>query len=142
MDNGLRGKMKIVRAKKEDREGIKALIRLFPRKLMQKHLPTYRSFFVVKNRGKVVGCCALQVYSKRLAEIRSLAVHPDYQDNGIGPALVYRCVERAKELGIFEVLAIARDKSLFEAAGFGTFHKERNALLRVLGEEQSVGEMK
>ncbi len=56
--------------------------------------------------GKIVACCALDIYSKKLAEIRSLVVASDFQRKGIGTKLIRKCVKKAKRQGIYEVLAV------------------------------------
>ncbi len=123
---------KIRNAKKQDRPAILGLIKMFPDKLMQKYLPSYRSFVVAEKNGEVVGCCALQVYSKRMCEVRSLAVHPGHRGQGIGKKLIDACVARAKKLKIAEVCTVTGSKALFQSAGFDTFHKEKFAMLIVL----------
>ncbi len=52
-------------------------------------------FFVATAKNQVIGCCALQIYSKRIAEVRTLAVHPNYQDKGVASKLVELCRDRA-----------------------------------------------
>jgi N-acetylglutamate synthase-like GNAT family acetyltransferase len=77
----------------------------------------------------IVGCAALEIYSRKLAEVRSLAVHPDYQGLGIGRMLVEACVERARERGIFEVMAITASEGFFKSCGFDfTLPGEKKAL--------------
>ncbi len=127
---------KIREATKKDRPAILALIRMMgPKKLFQTNLPTYKSFFVAVVGGKVVGCGALQIYSKRICEIRSFAVHPDYQGNGIGPALGKACMFRAKERGIIELFTIAnkKAKAMFQKLGLRTLFNEKYAMLVVFG---------
>ncbi|MDA1230149.1 MAG: GNAT family N-acetyltransferase, partial [Planctomycetota bacterium] len=51
--------------------------------------------FVAEIDGKIVGFAALEIYSAKLAEIRSLAVHEGHQGKGIGRRLVQRCVDLA-----------------------------------------------
>lgn len=77
-----------------------------------------RSFFVWEENNKIVGCCSLEVYSKKLAEIRSLVVDLHYRKNGIGKQLVAACMEKAKELQIYEVLTITEKDAFFEKMGF------------------------
>jgi len=108
--------------------GIRGLIRLFPGQLVQGHLPRLPSFFVAEASGKLVGCCALQVYSKRLAEVRSLAVAPDYQDRGVASKLVECCIQRARERGIRELFAVTSQTSFFGRLGFATFRREKTAM--------------
>lgn len=45
-----------------------------------------------------VGFSAVEIYSEKLAELQCLAVHADYQRDGVGRKLVERCVRRAKDL--------------------------------------------
>jgi N-acetylglutamate synthase-like GNAT family acetyltransferase len=107
---------------------IRGLIRLYPGHLVQQNLPRAQSFFVASSGGRVVGCCALQVYSKRLAEVRSLAVHPDFQDRGVASDLVERCTKRARERGVRELFAVTSQTTFFARLGFATFRREKTAM--------------
>jgi amino-acid N-acetyltransferase len=115
-------------AGKGDMAAIRTLIRLFPRQLVQQNLPRVASFFVAFVGGNLVGCCALQIYSKRMAEVRSLAVHPDFQDRGVASQLVECCVQRAHERGIRELFAVTSQTSFFGRLGFATFRREKTAM--------------
>lgn len=85
--------------------------------------------FVALHAGQIVGCAALEIYSKKLAEVRSLAVNPEYRGRGIGKKLVQACVDRAKERNIFEVMAITSTEEFFKACGFDfTLPGEKKAL--------------
>ena len=97
---------------------IRALVRLFPQHLVQKDLPRLQSFLVATVGDNVVGCCALQVYSKRLAEVRTLAVHPDFHDRGIASKLVEGCKHRAAARRIKELFAVTSQIPFFEKARF------------------------
>jgi amino-acid N-acetyltransferase len=119
-------------AGKGDMAVIRSLIRLFPHQLVQQNLPRVASFFVACVGGQPIGCCALQVYSKRLAEVRSLAVHPDFQDRGVASKLVECCVERARERGIRELFAVTSQTAFFGRLGFATFRREKIAMFREL----------
>ena len=124
--------MKIRKATRQDKGRIKKLIGLFPGALIQNHIPDIKYFFVGEDLGKIVGCCALEIYSKRMAEIRSLAVAKSYQGQGIATKLIEHCMELARQKKIYEVLAITHRAKLFNRFGFNTFHKEKLALLKVL----------
>jgi N-acetylglutamate synthase-like GNAT family acetyltransferase len=78
------------------------------------------NFFVAiaEEDGEVIGCVALEVYSRKLSEVRSLAVARRAQGKGIGRLLVAACVERARQLGIFEVMAITSSDDFFKSCGF------------------------
>ena len=67
---------------------------------------------------RCVGFSAVEVYSQKLAELQCLAVHPDYQRTGVGRQLVEMCIERAKGLGVMEVLAISSSDRFLESCGF------------------------
>jgi len=112
----------------DDMVAIRELIRLFPQHLVQRNLPRAPSFFVADAGGRLVGCCALQVYSKRLAEVRSLAVHPDFQDRGLASDLVERCTQKARERGVRELFAVTSQTSFFARLGFATFRREKTAM--------------
>jgi amino-acid N-acetyltransferase len=107
---------------------IRTLIRLFPSNLVQKDLPRAASFFVAVSHHEIIGCCALQIYSKRIAEVRSLAVRPDFQDRGAGSELVERCKRRARERGVRELFAVTSQIAFFERLGFATFRREKTAM--------------
>lgn len=115
-------------AEKGDMADIRELIKLFPQQLVQQNLPRLASFFVASVGGRVVGCCALQIYSKRIAEVRSLAVHPDFQDRGVASKLVGCCVERTLARGVRELFAVTSQASFFEQLGFKTFRREKTAM--------------
>ena len=112
---------------------IRALLRLYPQQLAQQNLPRISSFLVATAVDRIVGCCALQVYSKRLAEVRSLAVHPDFQERGIASQLVDLCKQRARQRGVKELFAVTSQTSFFGRAGFATFRREKTAMFFELG---------
>ena len=86
-------------------------------------------FFVAVLGGEIVGCAALEVYSPKLAEVRSLAVSPKVQGMGVGRNLVDACVARARDLRILEVMAITSSEAFFLACGFDfTLPGEKKAL--------------
>lgn len=65
-----------------------------------------------------VGFSAVEIYSRKLAEIQCLAVRPEFQGHGIGSELVRRCVELARDRGVMEVLAISSSDSFLQKLGF------------------------
>src|SRR5437773_473667 len=78
-------------------------------------LPNY---FVAEDGGGIVGCAALEIYSSKLAELRSLVVRPEYQGRGVGKRLVEACVNRAREERVLEVMAITSSEEFFRSCGF------------------------
>ena len=68
--------------------------------------------------GQIVGFCALEIYSKKLAEIQCLAVSSKFRRMGLGVKLVQRCIERARDEKIKELMAISSTDEMFMACGF------------------------
>ncbi len=88
-----------------------------------------RNGFLAEIDGEIVGFAALEVYSRKLSEIRSLAVAQRLQGTGIGRELVRMCVDRAKELNVLEVMAITSSEEFFRNCGFDfTLPGEKKAL--------------
>jgi len=86
-------------------------------------------FVAVDATGAVVGCAALEIYSPKLAEVRSLAVAASAQGFGVGRMLVEACLARAHEQRVFEVMAITTRDSFFQTCGFDyTLPGEKRAL--------------
>src|SRR5882724_6829396 len=89
-------------------------------------LPNY---FVAEDAGRIVGCAALEIYSAKLAELRSLVVAPGYQGQGVGKMLVEACVNRARDEHVLEVMAITSSEDFFRTCGFDfTLPGEKKAL--------------
>lgn len=85
--------------------------------------------FVALSNGTIVGFVALEIYSRKLAEVRSLCVSDEFRRHGIGKQLVNRCVDRARELAVYEVMAITSSEEFFRSCGFDfTLPGEKKAL--------------
>lgn len=85
--------------------------------------------FIAESDGRIVGFAALEIYSPKMSEIRSLAVSPDFRGTGIGKRLVQKCVERAHERRVLEVMAITSNEEFFKHCGFDfTLPGEKKAL--------------
>jgi len=74
--------------------------------------------FVAEDRGIIMGFVAVEIYSRKMAEVQSLAVDVQYQGQGIGRRLVRHCVQRARDQGILELMAITLSDKLFRECGF------------------------
>jgi amino-acid N-acetyltransferase len=85
--------------------------------------------FVAEHEGKIVGFTALEIYSAKLAEIRSLAVDAQQQRTGLGKQLVAACVELAARRNILEVMVVTSSEEFFRSCGFDfTLPGEKKAL--------------
>ena len=126
----MKKKVKIAKALTVDAPAIKSLIDeyaekgwMLPASLFQAY-GNIRNFWVVREKKRVVGCAALQVYWEDLAEIRSLAVAEPKQGEGWGRALVEKCLEEALSLGIGRVFTLTFIPEFFEKLGFAEIKKE------------------
>ncbi|MFM1986811.1 MAG: hypothetical protein RIS18_1028 [Actinomycetota bacterium] len=53
-------------------------------------------FLVIENNGQVIGAGAVHVLWEDLAEVRTVAVFPEYKNKGIGSQLLEGLIKRAK----------------------------------------------
>ena len=83
-----------------------------------------RDYYVYIENGSVVGCAALHIFWKDLAEIKSIAVEEDYQKRGIGKQLIQKCLEEGKILGVNRLVVLTYIPEFFERMGFKRVDKE------------------
>jgi amino-acid N-acetyltransferase len=92
---------------------------LLPRPLTRiyDHLRDF-TVWVDEETDQVAGCCALQFCWEDLAEIRSLAVHPDRRNRRIGTLLTEWAITEAKIYHIQKVFTLTYRPGFFERFGF------------------------
>jgi amino-acid N-acetyltransferase len=110
-------------ARVRDVHRIKDLVdRYVPAVLLAKQLVTLyedvQEFWVAERDGSVLGCGALHVLWEDLAEIRTLAVHPDAVGQGVGHALVAQLVEHGRTLGVRRLFVLTFEEHFFSRHGF------------------------
>jgi len=111
-------------ARTRDVQAVRRLIGLFTadgRLLAKAPVTLYedvQEFLVAEIDGNVVGCGALHVLWEDLAEIRTLAVDPDYHHRGIGGRILDALVDRAYELGLARLFCLTFEVEFFAAHGF------------------------
>jgi amino-acid N-acetyltransferase len=96
------------------------------RNLMLPRGPQYlyeniRDFVVIVDDtpdGKIVACGSLHVLWDDMAEIRSMAIHPDYQKRGLGRRLVEFLKQEAGQLGIKRLFTFTLSEEFFARLGF------------------------
>lgn len=77
-----------------------------------------RDFFVAYAPSGILGCGALHIMGRDLAEIRSLAVDSAAQGMGLGRAIVSACIQEAREIGVTRVFALTAVPDFFYKLGF------------------------
>lgn len=83
-----------------------------------------RDFVVAEEDGHIVGCGALHLYGRHLAEIRSIAVAPESKGRGVGRALVDALMDEARRQSVTCVCLFTRTPSFFAHLGFEIARRE------------------
>ena len=96
---------------------------MLPRSLSELY-ENIRDFFVFIQDDTLVGCAALHIFWKDLAEIKSVAVLETTQRKGIGRKLVRVCIREARKLRIAKMFVLTYVPEFFEKCGFRRVEKE------------------
>jgi amino-acid N-acetyltransferase len=124
--------MSIRKAKTSDLPIIQELIESNPDTILarpEEELSTLvDNFWVAEHENEVVGCCCLEIYSPKIAEIRTVIVRSDRQGLGIGAALVKVAADEAERQKIREVMVVTSSPEYFTKLGFGECLHEKWAL--------------
>lgn len=124
--------VKIRRARKADMSAIKKLIALYPERLVQNKLPEARHFLVVEVDGRIVSCAAVEL----IAELRSVATHPDFIGNHFSDALVEESLDRAEKRRVSQVVLSTDIPHFFARFGFEVKKGSRTAMYLESGNGQ------
>jgi amino-acid N-acetyltransferase len=68
--------------------------------------------------GRIIGCGALHVMWDELAEVRTLAVHPDFARRGLGGQLLDVLIDDARALGMRRIFCLTFEVGFFTRHGF------------------------
>ncbi|MFE6778727.1 amino-acid N-acetyltransferase [Streptomyces sp. NPDC057702] len=68
--------------------------------------------------GEVIGCGALHVMWEDLAEVRTLAVHPELSGCGIGHQVLDKLLQTARWLGVRRIFCLTFEVEFFGKHGF------------------------
>jgi amino-acid N-acetyltransferase len=117
--------LQIRRARTADIRAIRELVDTYTedRRLLSKATVTlYESvqeFWVAaRDDGRVIGCGALHVMWEDLAEIRTVAVTPEWRGRKIGHRIVTELLGVARELGVARVFCLTFETHFFASFGF------------------------
>jgi amino-acid N-acetyltransferase len=86
------------------------------------------NFWVAEHNRAIVGCCCLEIYSPKIAEIRTVIVHESVRGMGFGAALVRAAADEAERQSIREVMVVTSSPDYFAKLGFGECLHEKWAL--------------
>jgi amino-acid N-acetyltransferase len=75
-------------------------------------------FLVIEKDDKVIGAGAVHVLWEDLAEVRTVAVFPEYKKQGIGSQLLEALIEKAKVLGVKRLFCLTFELKFFTKHGF------------------------
>jgi amino-acid N-acetyltransferase len=107
-----------------DAEAIELLVepyvknRILLRRSIEELRDLTRNGFIAEQDGRIVGFSAVDIYSKKLAELQCLAVTAEAQRQGAGKMLVQACLECARKHQVLEVMAITASEDFFRSCGF------------------------
>jgi len=68
--------------------------------------------------GEIVGCGALHVLWEDLAEVRTVAVAPDWHGRGVGHRILDRLITAARDLGVRRLFVLTFEVDFFARHGF------------------------
>ena len=81
-------------------------------------------FSVIEYDGETVGCAALEIFTEDLCEIRSLVVSQHLKNYGFGRILVEELINKARNHGLKQIMALTYVPEFFHKLGFRTVIKE------------------
>lgn len=115
-----------------DVDDILALITAHAEQLLPRRaedvVPLLDTFWVMEEDGHLLGCCCLEVYSPKIAEVRSLAVRAEARGHGYGAQLVEAAVQEARRRHIPQILVVTSNVEFFGRLNFQTCLNEKYAL--------------
>ena len=75
-------------------------------------------FLVIEKDGQIIGAGAVHVLWEDLAEVRTVAVFPEFKKQGVGSQLLEALLQKAKDLGVKRVFCLTFETKFFTKHGF------------------------
>ena len=75
-------------------------------------------FLIVEHDGVAIACGAVHVMWEDLAEVRTVAVAPEFRGKGVGSFLLTSLMDRARDLGVKRVFCLTFETEFFTSHGF------------------------
>ena len=85
---------------------------------------TLRDVILAEEEGRLVGVGSLHLSWDALAEVRALAIAPDFQRRGIGRQIVEALLAEGRELGVKTFFTLTYQPEFFGTLGFSEVTKE------------------
>ncbi|GLX78132.1 bifunctional protein ArgH [Thalassotalea insulae] len=98
-----------------------------------------QNFVVAELDGQVVGCASLYIYQTGLAEIRSVVIEQQAQNQGQGQALVQYLLEFAHQMELEQIIVLTYIPQYFAKLGFSLIDKNSLAENIIEDSEPSPG---
>ena len=86
------------------------------------------AFFVCKDGKKVIACAGIEIYTPRLAEVRSVVVSETYRGNGLGKQLITKCLDYGQNKKITKIIAYTDKIDFFKKLGFKEYLKNQKVV--------------
>ncbi|MFM9129721.1 MAG: amino-acid N-acetyltransferase [Actinomycetes bacterium] len=75
-------------------------------------------FLVIEKNNSIIGAGAVHVLWEDLAEVRTVAIFPEYKNKCFGSQLLNALLEKAKNLGVKRVFCLTFETKFFAKHGF------------------------
>ena len=85
---------------------------------------TLRDVIIAEEKGQLVGVGSLHLSWDALAEVRALAIAPDFQRRGIGRQIVEALLTEGRALGVKTFFTLTYQPEFFGTLGFSEVTKE------------------
>ncbi len=82
------------------------------------NVPVYTLTDTKEVMNLMVACGSLHVLWEDIAEVRALAIHPDYQHLGLGSKIVEYMEQEARQIGIHRLFTFTMTEEFFQILGF------------------------
>ena len=111
-------------AKTSDVKNIRKLVDTYApeRRLLSKATVTlYEAvpdFLVIEKNNQLLGAGAIHVLWEDLAEVRTVAVFPEFKGKGYGSLLLEALINRANQLGVKRIFCLTFETKFFTKHGF------------------------
>ena len=91
---------------------------------VDENVPVYTLTDTKEVMNLIVACGSLHVLWEDIAEVRALAIHPDYHHLGLGSRVVEFMEEEARKLGIHRLFTFTLTEDFFNALGFHKINRK------------------